>query len=732
MGFFSLNNTITGSPDNANEGYNNSWIRVDNDAGRLLYAQANYITNFEDMEIILQTQDVRIGAVEISDADNTSLRASVASTPVGGALRVLSQDLESDVDTVSLGDIYNNKVGINVGLSALNVYAGNIFGYATSALQTTQNNNLLAQISWLKALSSTRVTVLNPITGYSTEELQLEQITLLNSLTGLGSDSTIQLLQGLSEATTSLSQNLSSIKATVLNPTLGYATSALQNTSNNYLNSQIGWLKALSSTRVTVLNPVTGYSTDELQLEQINLLNSLTGLGSDSTIQLLQGLSSIQVTVQNPVTSVSLTNTVSTVNFTNTNITVGYGDNSGNLDAFSRLRVSTPTTLFDSKTLHNKASLFWSQTTSSNASVNFTGENVDASVTLSTSGVGEYAIRQTTQRFNYQPGKSQLILFTGILQPENNAVKRYGVFQSLTSVPHTPDVGLYFETLTSSSSGIAVVQSNRGYLVPSLSATRNEWNIDRLDGTGPSGKTLHLSAANIFLIDYEWLGVGRVRYGTVIDGQICYCHQFNNAGNVQGAYIKTCNLPVRAEIRQVGPGTSSSKMICCSVMSEGGSDFTGVTRAVDSGPTGITIGAGVRRAIVGVRLQYNKLDSVNEILNASALVLASNSGNASAAGFKYEILHNPTLATTGTWSDVDNSSNFQYWNGNSAITSSGTVITSGYSGAGGDIDLSGYRFEKFLRMGCSIDGKRDVLFLVITPLQANDGVFGSLTFIESD
>ena len=131
-------------------------------------------------------------------------------------------------------------------------------------------------------------------------------------------------------------------------------------------------------------------------------------------------------------------------------------------------------------------------------------------------------------------------------------------------------------------------------------------------------------------------------------------------------------------------------------------------------------------------MQYNKLDSVNEILNTSALVLASNSGNASAAGFKYEILYNPTLATSGTWSDVDVNSNFQYWNGNSAITSNGTVITSGYSGAGGDIDLSGYRFEKFLRLGCSVDGKRDELFLVITPLQANDGVFGSLTFIESD
>jgi hypothetical protein len=44
MSSYSLNNLVNVNPDNANEGYNNSWIKVDNDASRLLYAQANYIT----------------------------------------------------------------------------------------------------------------------------------------------------------------------------------------------------------------------------------------------------------------------------------------------------------------------------------------------------------------------------------------------------------------------------------------------------------------------------------------------------------------------------------------------------------------------------------------------------------------------------------------------------------------------------------------------------------------
>lgn len=417
-------------------------------------------------------------------------------------------------------------------------------------------------------------------------------------------------------------------------------------------------------------------------------------------------------------------------------VITAYAQDSGNTDAFGRLRASMPTTLFDSKTLHNKSSLFWSQAASSGASVYFTDELNDASVTLSATGSGQYAIRQTTQRFNYQPGKSQLAIFTGILNPVTNAIKRYGLFQSLTSAPFEPNIGLYFETQTDSPTSIAVVQQNDGFLVPSVSARRENWNIDKLDGTGPSGKILNLSAANIFLVDYEWLGVGRVRFGTVIDGAICYCHANNNAGNVQGAYIRTPNLPVRAEVRQIGAGTASMKIICCSVMSEGGADFTGVTKAIDSGDyPGLTIAAGNRRAILGVRLQPTKLDSVNEVINASIIAIPQAASN--QASFHYELLHNPTLSAGGTWQDVDANSNFQYWNGPTnpggvGIGNQGTVIASGYGAVGSSVDLSNSKFEKFLRMGCSINGVRDELYLVVTPLENNAGVYGAMTFLESD
>lgn len=412
-----------------------------------------------------------------------------------------------------------------------------------------------------------------------------------------------------------------------------------------------------------------------------------------------------------------------------------FGDNSA-IDAFGRLRVSFPATLFDSKTLHNKSSLFWSQTAvGAGAVVQFTSELNDASVTLSAAGIGEYAIRQTTQRFNYQPGKSQLGIFTGVLTPVSNAYKRIGLFQSLTAAPFEPNIGLYFETQTDATSSIAVVQQNDSFLVPTVSARRENWNIDKLDGTGPSGKTLNLNGANIFMVDYEWLGVGRVRFGFVIDGIICYCHQINNAGNVQGAYLRTPNLPVRAEIRQVGAGNASMKMICCSVMSEGGSDFTGVTRAVDTGVTPITITTKYnRRALIGVRLQPTKLDSVNEVLDASIAVIPQ--GSSTDASYRYELVHNPTLGGSAvTWNNVDVNSNFQYAvvPNNTVTVTGGTVITTGYGNVNTKLNLTGYRFEKFLRMGCTIDGRRDELWLVYTPLDSKSGEqYASITFIEAD
>ena len=121
---YTFTNVVSAGVDfNTSYAYNNSWVKVDNNANRELYAQGVYITNLQDFPINLQASDISIGSVEINDPTNVALKASVASIGPGtAALRVLTQDLEPAEDTVSLADINSNNVGVHSSLSALKVY----------------------------------------------------------------------------------------------------------------------------------------------------------------------------------------------------------------------------------------------------------------------------------------------------------------------------------------------------------------------------------------------------------------------------------------------------------------------------------------------------------------------------------------------------------------------------------------------------------------------------------
>jgi len=288
MGFYTLNNDLSAFPNNPNEGFNNSWLEVDNNANRLLYAQASYVTNFDDLQIILNTADVRIGAVEISDATNNNLRANVVSTPAGGALRVLTQDLEAEHDDVSLGDLRGNPVAVNAPLSALNVFVSNLTGdFATQPKQDIQ-------ISLLQTLTSLEI-------ESATSANQLSGITLLKSLTAY-QELIIGRLKALSStnsgyATSNNQTTMIGLLRALSSTNAGYATSTLQLSSNTLLanltakdyataanqTTMIGWLKALSSTNA-------GYATSTLQLSSNTLLANLTAKDYASSAYQLSGI----------------------------------------------------------------------------------------------------------------------------------------------------------------------------------------------------------------------------------------------------------------------------------------------------------------------------------------------------------------------------------------------------------------------------------------------------------
>lgn len=89
-----------------------------------------------------------------------------------------------------------------------------------------------------------------------------------------------------------------------------------------------------------------------------------------------------------------------------------------------------------------------------------------------------------------------------------------------------------------------------------LRVRQDQWNIDPLDGTGPSGYVLNPTRMQMFYMDYSWYGAGFIRFGVRgTGGNVIYCHKMANNNVNTEAYLRSGNLPARYEEVAVGPTT---------------------------------------------------------------------------------------------------------------------------------------------------------------------------------
>jgi len=394
-----------------------------------------------------------------------------------------------------------------------------------------------------------------------------------------------------------------------------------------------------------------------------------------------------------------------------------YGD-TPSIDAFDRLRVSNPFTLFDSKQLYDKQPLFWDEALGGSATSTHSTINAAARMTV-TADEEDFVIRQTKQRFNYQPGKSQLVLATFYAPQTEGLTKRVGLFDGTGADNLTPNNGIFFECNGDKSWNIA----KNGATPESVS--QESWNVDKLDGTGKSGIELDMDATQILVIDYEWLGVGRVRVGFVIDGLIYYAHYFNHANDpaFDSVYMSTPNLPLRYSIETDGTSGGALDHICSSVMSEGGLEKTGVLRVADTGSTHIDASvANTTYAVVGIRLKTTHV-GVTVIPESMSMINEANDD------FRWALHLNPTIAGTFTYSDLLNSA-LQTAAGATAntISDEGIVIASGYASI--DTLSANAQLNTALKIASKIDGTVDELVLSCTPLSTGADIQASLGFRE--
>jgi len=395
---------------------------------------------------------------------------------------------------------------------------------------------------------------------------------------------------------------------------------------------------------------------------------------------------------------------------------ISFADSSS-IDAFGRVRVSNPTTIFDSKAIFDVNSLFWDDAATSGSGTSSTASTATASVTLGVSNTtAGTRTRQTKRRFNYQPGKSQLFICTAVMGTGVSGItKRVGAFDD--------NNGLFFEQ--EGTTLRVVVRTKTSGSVVNNGVDKADWNLDKMDGNGYSGINLDISKAQIFVIDYEWLGVGRVRFGFVINGIIYYCHQSVHANSVTTVYTSTPNFPIRYEIHNDGSGAADSLMqICSTVLSEGGQEELGLVRALDHGTTAINAASvATEYGAVGIRLKSSDLGATVKVIGISCM------GTTNADYFRWRLILNPTITGTFTFADVTNSSLQLASNAATPPTiTNGIVVNCGYCSQQSDVQVN---FQNMLALGSKIDGTADILVLAVTPVSGtSQALFASMTVRE--
>lgn len=399
----------------------------------------------------------------------------------------------------------------------------------------------------------------------------------------------------------------------------------------------------------------------------------------------------------------------------NANVVIS-GFSGATADAFGRLRVSEPFTLFDTQSRYYDHGQF-SSATSGTANVVYVEAQSSFQLNVGTTN-GDSVIRETKRVFPYQPGKSQLTLNTFCFNtPKTNLRQRIGLFGANDGVFFENDGTYNYMVIRSGSTGVEE------------RVRQDVWNGDRLNGAGgannPSGITLFPQRTQIFYADVEWLGVGSVRVGFIIDGAYILCHTFNHAnqtGNTK-VYMTTATLPIRYEITNTGATAGASMMtqICSTVISEGGYSSFGTTQSAGTGTTQVRLtSANTYYPIVSIRLNSSRLDSI--VLPRQIDVLSP-----TVNYYRWVLLLNPTL-TGATWATTSPTGTVDIDLAATAI-SGGTEIQSGYASSRELTQLSSVDFFQF-QLGRTLAGVSDIVTLALAATANNADVLAELGWQE--
>jgi hypothetical protein len=388
-----------------------------------------------------------------------------------------------------------------------------------------------------------------------------------------------------------------------------------------------------------------------------------------------------------------------------------------NVDAFGRLRVSNPYTMFDSSNRYAIDNQFDTSTVTG-GSITFLPNEAAVRMDVTTAS-GAEVVRQSYRSMLYQPGKGLLVLATFVMNAaKTNLRQRVGYFGTQN--------GIYFELNNTTKAFVM-----RTYVSGSVDNTTRRveqanWNGDKLDGTGPSGLTLDLTKPQILWMDFEWLGIGNVRCGFIINGQYIVCNTYQTA-NVFGTsvYMTTAILPVRYEITNTAATADASylKQICSSVMSEGGLEPASIDHVAQR-TTALTSVGTTLVPLVSIRLASTALGAI--VLPSAVKVIPTSADN-----FEIQLVKNATL-TGAAYSTVASDANVEF-DVSSTAMSGGTIVQIDYTASSNQgttalNPVSAFNWD--YQLGASLAGTSDVYTVGVRTFSGTGDIIGSLTFYD--
>ena len=282
----------------------------------------------------------------------------------------------------------------------------------------------------------------------------------------------------------------------------------------------------------------------------------------------------------------------------------------GQYTSKERLKTSGYETIFFNTFQYGVETEIWDQAVVGTASA---VHNVDLNNVIMQVGgtTGDKITRQTKNVMRYIPGRQNELTFAIRLDtPTVGVRRRLGLFDD--------DNGIYFEDAGVLNGGlpdyVCVIRSKTTGSVVERRVSRADWNIDKLDGNGPSGIIADSTKQQVVSFDYEWYGAGNVTVSWTIDGLVFPIHRFYNANIIDAPWCSTPFLPIRLELECVattGTGPHYLYQGSNSLIAEGGSSKKGATQNQISPIAGTTLTTANKwYPILSIRLKPADLNGV--------------------------------------------------------------------------------------------------------------------------